>query len=261
MRAQRVIFTALPQGFREGAHGRVLALLVFVSPRLYTDEGLPVSKLSQFPDFVDWPSTRLTWAVQFDGHPPVPADVTGPAPGPAAWAAVFSDNSYVEPYRYQSFTGRIARSYPHKVVRQYVVDLYTKIAAVSPESFPLRQALVAAPSSPAGELNPIAFGRTGSVAAGNLGPDSEVQALGAIDAFLNGNLVARAADLDEMAAASGVTGPPVSPCSRPSVSFTRGRRPLRAARTVTSAPYPLPRRLGLRCLRAGSSPISSTSTR
>ena len=255
-----MIFTALPQGFREGAHGRVLALLVFVSPRLYTDEGLPVSKLSQFPDFVDWPSTRLTWAVQFDGHPPVPADVTGPAPGPAAWAAVFSDNSYVEPYRYQSFTGRIARSYPHKVVRQYVVDLYAKIAAVSPESFPLRQALVAAPSSPAGKLNPIAFGRTGSVAAGTwrrqrgTGPGRhrcllERQPVGA---------GSRPGRDGRRLRGNGPTGIALLQAKR----FLYPRTPPPPGGTYSDlGPVPLPRRLGLRCLRAGSSPISSTSTR
>jgi hypothetical protein len=202
-----VIFTALPQGFQDGEHGRSLRLLAFVSPRLYTDEGLPAPKLGQFPDFVDWPSTRLSWEVGFDGHPPMPATVTSPPPLAAAWAAVFSADSYVQPYQYQSFAGRVTRSYPQKVVRQFVVDLYAKVVAMSPISFPPRQALVAAPVGPPGELNAIAFGRTGSVAAGQgrLAADGEVEALSAINGFLSSQLVARAADLDEMANAAGTT--------------------------------------------------------
>jgi hypothetical protein len=201
-----VIFTALPQGYQESAHGKVLRLLAFVSPRLYTDEGLPVPRLNQFPDFVDWPSTRVTWAAQFDGHPAVPATVTSAAPGSAAWAAVFSANSYVEPYRYRSFSGRITRSYPHKAVRQFVVDLYAKIATVSPVSFPDRRSLVAPPEGPPEVLNAVAFGWTGNVAHG-LGEDTESEALLAIEAFLSGKRVARTADLGVIAQESGVTGP------------------------------------------------------
>ncbi len=256
-----MIFTALPQGLQGTTPGRALRLLAFISPRLYTDEGLPLPELGQFPDFVDWPSTRVSWAVQFDDLAPVRATVTSGPALPGAWTAVFSPKSYVEPYRYQSFTGRITRSYPHASVRQFVLDLYANVAAASPVTFPSRQALFAPPGGPPGHLNPIAFGRTGKVATGHLGADTEEQALGAVDAFLDGNLVARTADLDAMAAASGVTGPAGIAMLQVKRFAGLGRRDRRAESTATWRPC-LPRHAQAQCLPpAGCGPTSWTSTR
>ena len=207
MNVQRVVFTALPQGIESTAHGKKLRLLALISPRLYTDEGLPVPQLKQFPDFVDWPSRHISWKVILGSNEAVTAAVTSPAPDSAAWKAVFSKTSYVQPYEFQSFSGRVTRSYPHAAARKFVFDLYGKIASASPVAFPARSALFAPPSDPPTALNPVAFGRTGSVAEGNLGSDSEVAAIGALEEFLNTNLAAQTADLVEIANASGVTGP------------------------------------------------------
>ena len=58
---QTISFTALPNGVAPNGKLRVS---VFVSPRLWTDApaGTDVS-LSEFPDWVNWPSTALTFGV------------------------------------------------------------------------------------------------------------------------------------------------------------------------------------------------------
>ena len=57
MKKQDVIWTALPSG----RDSKSLFLSLYVSPRLQTDEGVPTPRLSQFPDFLDWPKTKLTF--------------------------------------------------------------------------------------------------------------------------------------------------------------------------------------------------------
>jgi hypothetical protein len=196
---QRVVFTALPQGL----DGSQLRLLAFISPRLYIVDGPTVPHLSLFPDFVDWPSTEISWKVVFGSHAGVAATVTSPRPDGAAWKAVFSETSYVQPYEFQSFSGRVVNSYPHSYVRQFAYNLYGQIASKSPLAFPSRSALFGGPSDPPGVLNSIAFGRTGSVKGGDLGADSVEEALGTLQEFLNTNLAARTRDLTEIANNAG----------------------------------------------------------
>jgi len=201
MREQRVIFTALPQGLQSSGGRRALRLLAFISPRLYTDEGLPVPRLSQFPDFVDWPPTAISWKVALGNGSPVRATVTSPVPDSAAWKAVFSGSSFVQPYEFQHFSGRVTRSFPHAKVRGFAFDLYGHIAATSPLAFPARGALFNADGQ-SGALNPIGYGRQGSVKSG-LGSDSETACLGVLDEFLNGSLAARTGDLGQLAQMTG----------------------------------------------------------
>ena len=67
MRRQTITWTALPNGVRGSGSEARLRLTALLTPRLWTDEGLPAPTLSQFPDFLDWPTTALQFEVQF-GH-------------------------------------------------------------------------------------------------------------------------------------------------------------------------------------------------
>ncbi|MGO9558159.1 MAG: hypothetical protein ACLPYW_03615 [Acidimicrobiales bacterium] len=234
---QRVVFTALPQGL----DGSRLRLLAFVSPRLYVVGGPTVPHLSLFPDFVDWPSTKISWKVIFGSNAPVSATVASPAPDSAAWKAVFSSTSYVQPYEYESFSGRVVNSYPHAYVRQFAYNLYGQIASKSPLSFPARGALFGGPSDPPGVLNPIAFGRTGSVQGGDLGADSVEEALGTLQEFMNTNLAARTQDLVEIANSAGGGYTPQQMAMLQVQSFVQPRTPGPADGQFSSlAPVPPP---------------------
>ena len=61
MKKQTITWTAIPNG-SDGplAEGTTLRLSAFVSPRLWNDDaGVAKMKLSDFPDFLDWPAVTL----------------------------------------------------------------------------------------------------------------------------------------------------------------------------------------------------------
>ncbi|HYF95367.1 MAG TPA: hypothetical protein VD969_24415 [Symbiobacteriaceae bacterium] len=135
MKKQTVMWTALPNGFAtlppgDGptAAAPRLKLSVFVSPRLMTNEGMPKPKLSQFPDFVNWPGTGMTFSVRFNGGAPVPAAVASPAPSPTLWQALFKPTTYVRPYEFPPLDTRRVLSFPVGNVMGFLKQQYTQTA-------------------------------------------------------------------------------------------------------------------------------------
>lgn len=159
MKRQDVIWTALPKGRRDAKR---VQLSVYVSPRLQTDEGLPVPRLSQFPDFLDWPATAVKYQVYLGAAGPFDAkDTTKPKSSSKLYGGVFNANTYVRPHRFPSTlasTVRI-RSYPVRHVRQFVRGVYSRFVAGSPDEYP-----------PFGQLNASdAFGAIGFVGRDQIG--------------------------------------------------------------------------------------------
>jgi hypothetical protein len=158
MRAQRLIWTALPNGF--SADGLRLRLSVHVSPRLATDEALV---LSTFPDFVNWPATAISFKVHV-GPQALDATVVSPARRTDLWQALFPTNTPVRSYVFPSYSGRRVKSYPAANVRAYLRDFYLWALQNHPADFPSLTDLVGRPDLPGGppplpgRLDAIRFG-------------------------------------------------------------------------------------------------------
>src|SRR5271166_5691380 len=134
--SQTIIWTALPNGHPPG-HPGTLRLSIFVSPRLMTDAvPAPTLPLSDFPDFLDWPATKIKWKVTIGGHTPTPVTVTSPAPRSDLWKALFDGTTEVTPYQSQSLSGNTFHSYPAWWVRDFHVKTYAMLAATSPTEWP-----------------------------------------------------------------------------------------------------------------------------
>ena len=133
---QTIIWTALPNGIAGGQ----LNLSVFVSPRLYTDEGLPRPALSQFGDFKNWPDKikDMKFMVQFEGSAPIAATRVAPAAEPDMWGALFKDSTYVEPYQFDDFSNRPVISHPVLNLDAFVKSQYQSVATASPARLPSR---------------------------------------------------------------------------------------------------------------------------
>src|ERR1044072_7266448 len=133
---QKISFTALPNGVAPNGKLRVS---VFVSPRLWTDApaGTDVS-LSEFPDWVNWPSTALTFGVKFGATDATGVARVGPAPRSDLWNALFGGGTTT--LRPRTFDAAVAdtmiKSYSVKDVHSKIKEIYTYFAANFPENFP-----------------------------------------------------------------------------------------------------------------------------
>src|SRR3989304_8726111 len=114
MRKQTVMWTALPNGVRvDDAGVRYLGLSAFVSVRLETNEG-PDPTLSQFPAFLVWPATPVSFSVRFNADPPIPAVDMGPALRSDLWQALFTGSTPLNSFPFKDFSDRRIPSYPRR---------------------------------------------------------------------------------------------------------------------------------------------------
>ena len=154
---QTILWVALPHG----RQGQVLQLSVFVSPRLFIewDQQPPVPTLSQFPDFLHW--TQKVSSVEFevevaDGTPKRLSARRVSQTDPTLWDALFTADTFVRPYIFDDYSGRIVRSFPTEVVGSYIQEVYGTTGGSSPTELP---PLPGAPESPVGkvitELGPV----------------------------------------------------------------------------------------------------------
>src|SRR5687768_8238654 len=132
---ETISFTALPNGV---APNGKLRLSVFVSPRLWTDDGPTTTVgLSEFPTWQDWPSTSLTFAVNFGGAAATGVARVGDAPRSDLWTALFPSGTYLFP---RTFDTAIAdtniQSYSVKDVHERIRKIYSYFAKHNPEHFP-----------------------------------------------------------------------------------------------------------------------------
>ena len=179
MRRQTVTWTALPNGVRGSGSEARLSLTALLTPRLWTDEGLPAPTLSQFPDFLDWPTTALQFEVQFGTLPPVPATRVSDPPDSTLWRALFGPATFVRPYLFPPLVDRPIRSYSVGNVNAFLRKQYATFAAMSAEEFPNAETLLGV-----GALGPIAFGAP----EGSLPGDREAPDEAELSAVLDGLL-------------------------------------------------------------------------
>ncbi|MEV4757180.1 hypothetical protein AB0J86_18985 [Micromonospora sp. NPDC049559] len=143
MRDQKIAFTALPPapGTPPPAPDR-LRVSVHVAPRLQTDEDLPVPRLTQFPDLLDWPATvaGVGWTVRLGGNA-VPAEVVS-EPRSDLWRALFAPETFVRPYAFPDLHDRKVRSYPVGHVEAFLTERYRTVATTAPTEYPGYQELV-----------------------------------------------------------------------------------------------------------------------
>ena len=103
MLKQTIVWTALPHRI-DGSPDpdATLRLSAFVAPRLWNDDGTPKMKLSESPDFLDWPSAVFgaTFKVEFEGGPTLHGTVqTSAAPESDLWGALFEREHGRDPVR------------------------------------------------------------------------------------------------------------------------------------------------------------------
>ncbi len=141
MKKQKIIWTALPNGFETSEEDqKQLKLSVFVSPRLKTDENLPEPILSQFPDFAgNWVKkvSGISFEVKFQNGETVPAHLDESNLDPKLWEQLFHEETYVRPFEFRDLSNRSIRTYPIKGVMSYLHDRYVEIAEKSPGKLPL----------------------------------------------------------------------------------------------------------------------------
>ena len=135
----RVTFTALPNGVAGTGGSKKLRLSVLVSPRLNTDPPTTGQMdLSQFPDWVNWPSTSVTYEVQFGGGGAVAATPVGDAPIPGLWSMLFGGTTKLTPREFETTLAqtKIPITYSVKAVYAKIQEIYTYFAKNSPEDHP-----------------------------------------------------------------------------------------------------------------------------
>ncbi len=145
MKKQTITFTALPNGVAPSGKLRVS---VFVSPRLWTDDGPDASvNLSEFPDWLDWPSTPLSFAVQFGASSAVSATRVGDPASSDLWKTLFAPTSTLRPRAFDSAVADAKiDSYSVKDVHAKLKEVYTYFATKNPEDYPTVSQLLAADS-------------------------------------------------------------------------------------------------------------------
>jgi hypothetical protein len=138
MSTQRIVWTALPNGFDEGY--RHLQLSVFVSPRL-TPGPLDANTLASFPDFQSWPSTPVSFTVEFDtpGGPrsfTAEPDPNSPTPDPSLWGGLFPLTTPVKGFGYKPLDGLPIRSYHALGLHDHLKTIYQTAATAHATDYP-----------------------------------------------------------------------------------------------------------------------------
>ena len=140
MKEQKIIWTVLPNGTAKTASGDPgLKFSVFVSPRLFTDEGLPEPQLDQFPDFLNWPEKvkNMKFDVELDNGTIIQAIPDKTNFDVDLWKTLFKLDTYVRPYKFRDFKERAIRTFPVQDALHYIKKKYVTIAEKSPGSLPL----------------------------------------------------------------------------------------------------------------------------
>src|SRR5258708_606263 len=111
MKAQDVIWTALPNGRKDAS---TLKVSVYISPRLMTDQGLPAPTLSQFNDFLNWPTVPVSYKVFMGALGPFTAtNVTSPPAANDLYASVFKTTTFVRPHQFPTGLATSSRIPPY----------------------------------------------------------------------------------------------------------------------------------------------------
>jgi hypothetical protein len=135
MLKQTITWTALPNGV-DGAPvaGSTVRVSAFVAPRLWNDQSASTMKLSQFPDFLDWPAVvrGATFKVTFAGGPTLDATVTSAAPESDLWGELFKSDTDVVPFEFEDLSGAQIQTFSAGDAHEAIIDTYQN-AATNPD--------------------------------------------------------------------------------------------------------------------------------
>jgi hypothetical protein len=131
MLKQTITWTALPKAVDGPPNpGATVHLSVFIAPRLWNDQGITKMKLSQFPDFLDWPNviTQTRFKVAFDGGPTIDAAIESAAPESKLWGALFKTGTDVIPFAFEDLSGAQILTFSAVDAHRAIVDTYQTAA-------------------------------------------------------------------------------------------------------------------------------------
>ena len=129
---QTMVCTALPNGVAVVAGVSVLKLSVHISPRLSG-----ATSLSSFPDWLNWPTTPLTFQVSVNGTT-VTATADDSKLSKTLWPKLFPATAKVVDNTGPTvpLKDTFVRTYPARGVRDFVRDQYAYMAANNPTTHP-----------------------------------------------------------------------------------------------------------------------------
>ncbi len=127
MSTQRLIWTACPNGVAKDGK---LRISVAIGPQLFASKA--PGTLAQFPDFEDWPATKITWKARIGSHV-VTAKVVSAAPSQALYKALFHATTPVDTYEYASPSANSMVSYPASFMHNFHLGTYQGLAHNIPE--------------------------------------------------------------------------------------------------------------------------------
>ncbi|MGO8701999.1 MAG: hypothetical protein ACLQVY_30315 [Limisphaerales bacterium] len=119
--SQTLIFVALPNGTAGSGN---LKLSIYLTPRL---EGGATQTLADFPDFLNWPQSIQAKGLKFQiacGSKTSTVSATAAVLRPDICQAIFTRETYVEPYAFPGFSGRLIVSYPVRQIHDTVKSIY-----------------------------------------------------------------------------------------------------------------------------------------
>ncbi len=125
---QQIIWTACPNGV---AAGGMLRISVAVGPQLFTGTASP-SVLKAFPDFTDWPATKIGWTATIGAHT-VSATVVSAKPSAPLYQALFHPAIPVNPYAYVPRRPLNIYTYPASYLQGVFQGIYSHLAATLPK--------------------------------------------------------------------------------------------------------------------------------
>ena len=131
MLKQTITWTALPHGVDGApAAGSTVRLSAFVAPRLWNDQPTSTMKLSQFPDFLDWPAVvrGATFKLTFGAGPALDATVTSAAPESDLWGALFKETTDVVPFQFEDLSGAQILTFSAVDAHRAIVDAFQNAA-------------------------------------------------------------------------------------------------------------------------------------
>ncbi len=135
MKKQTITWTALPKPLAgQLAEGTQLRLAAFVSPRLWnSDENVLLMKLSEFPDFLDWPAVigQASFQVEFNGGPALPATVENVSLRSDLWQGLFKNSTDVIPFQFEDLRGATILTFPAGTLHDSIRGIYQR-AAIDP---------------------------------------------------------------------------------------------------------------------------------
>jgi hypothetical protein len=140
-----ILWIALPSGTVDAPAGRTARLSALVAPRLTADGAQPAAgalTLASFPAVASWADRvqpgAVSFEVQVDGGPTLPATIASEAPDAALWRALFPPTTTVDPHAFDrdDLIGRPISSYSQSKLLRQIHGGYGDVFGSSPVALP-----------------------------------------------------------------------------------------------------------------------------